>query len=840
MRTSGLPLRTSASSALVLVLFAACGDNKDVRAIPLESGPATLALDGETVVFSRDGNALLTFAPGAFQVGTVDDLDSGASFDPYWLKTDAPIEPEGLAWHEADDLRVRASDESRLVLAFDVPGGEATLTFTLGDEGCFRAMFQTDAPNVAYLRVRPDADPTEGFYGLGEWGDSVEHRGKLRPMQLEVDTTIESSNNENHVPVPLLVGTRGWGLFVASDRPGAFDVARETDTLVDVTFGTAGASADGLAIHWLSAESPLDIYQPYYEIAGYPGLPAVWAYGPLLWRNEHDDQAQVLDDIQQIRTRDLATSGIWFDRPYATGVNTFDFSPAKFPAPETMLQALHDAGLRYAIWQAPYAADASMQDAAPEQNAYAMEHGFFPPVTGLLVNQWGKPIDFTNPDAYAWWKQNLSKYTLPLGGGGLGVEGFKLDYAEDVVLGASGARVPWEFADGSDERTMHYGYTMLYHQIHRELLDAGGGFLLTRTGRWGDQVRGMIIWPGDLDADLSKFGDKPNGESKRVVGGLPTALSFGLGLSASGFPFYASDTGGYRKSPPSNETWLRWVEANAVWPAMQVGDSTSQMPWEFTPENGRTTASLDTYRIYARLHMRLFPYVWSYAKQIYATGRPIARPYGLTFAGAPHLGDQYMLGDHLLVAPVITAAQTSRPVEFPPGDDWYNWWTGERVATSTMADASLDTLPLYIRGGGIVPMLRDTIDTLAPTTVAGVESYANDPGMLVVRTAPGDAQAPFTLFDGTVVEVGDNAATLKVTPGTKFGQGTLFEVIGWRTGRGDTATVTAVTDATLGALTERNSLAQLQAASDGWFFDPAATGGTLWIKVAGAASLSIQ
>jgi alpha-D-xyloside xylohydrolase len=199
-----------------------------------------------------------------------------------------------------------------------------------------------------------------------------------------------------------------------------------------------------------------------------------------------------------------------------------------------------------------------------------------------------------------------------------------------------------------------------------------------------------------------------------------------------------------------------------------------------------------------------------------------------------------MLGDHLLVAPVITAGQTSRRVDFPPGDDWYNWWTGERVATLTMADAPLDTLPLYIRGGGVVPMLRDTIDTLAPTTMAGVESYANDPGLLVVRTAPGDAQASFPLFDGTVIEVGDNAATLKVTPGTKFGQGTLFEVIGWRTGRGDTATVTAVTDATLGPLPERNSLAQLQAASDGWFFDPAVTGGTVWIKVAGAASLSIQ
>ena len=85
----------------------------------------------------------------------------------------------------------------------------------------------------------------------------------------------------------------------------------------------------------------------------------------------------------------------------------------------------------------------------------------------------------------------------------------------------------------------------------------------------------MIIWPGDLQADLSKFGDPKPGSSQKTVGGLPTAIAFGLSLSASGFPFYASDTGGYRSSPPDNETWLRWVEANAVWPAMQVCDSSS-------------------------------------------------------------------------------------------------------------------------------------------------------------------------------------------------------------------------------------------------------------------------
>src|SRR6266542_5281481 len=126
--------------ALVIVgLLAACGDNLDPPVVPLPSGPAQLAFDGDALVFTRGSQTLLTFHAGAFQVGTVDDLDSGASFDPYWLFTTPPNEPDGLAWHASDKLHVIASDALALKLAFDVPGGEATLRFTPGQSGSFSA-----------------------------------------------------------------------------------------------------------------------------------------------------------------------------------------------------------------------------------------------------------------------------------------------------------------------------------------------------------------------------------------------------------------------------------------------------------------------------------------------------------------------------------------------------------------------------------------------------------------------------------------------------------------------------------------------------------------------------
>jgi alpha-D-xyloside xylohydrolase len=785
------------------LLLIGCGDGGPANPAVLTSGAATLTLsaDRQTLTLARGDATLLVFGADAFQVATVDDLDSGDSFDPYWLYVDMPPEPPaGLAWHAAKRLTLVTADAAHLV----VSTGDAEIAFQPEPNDGFSAMVTSKAARTAYVQLAPDADAAEGFYGLGEWPDVVNHRGQLRPMQLELDTHYEGADNEDHVPVPLVIGTRGWGLFVESDRPGVFDVARASDTRLTTTWGT-----DALAFHLFTADAPLDVLKPYFEITGYPGLPAPWALGPLLWRDENRDQAQVQDDIQQITTRHLATTGVWFDRPYATGVETFDWMASKFPDPPAMLQALHDAGLRYGIWQTPYTADASNQDPAPAQAAYATQHGFFPPQTGVLVNGWGKPIDLTNPDAYAWWQQNLRAYT-----DGNGVEGFKLDYAEDVVVGTLGRRTPWLFHDGSDERTMHRGYQLLYHQLHRELLPADGGLLLTRTGRWGDQVHGMIIWPGDLDASFAKAGDAIPGQSTLAVGGLPAAVTKGIGLSASGFPFYASDTGGYRHSPPNKEVWLRWVEANAVMPAMEVGDSSSQMPWEFTQDNGRDQAALDTYARYASLHLRLYPYTWTYAHQMAMTGRPIQRPLGLAYPmlGA-HPADEYALGEALVVAPVVAAGQTSRSVVLPPGE-WLSWWDGSVQTGTITAPADLDTLPLYLARGALVPMLRPTIETLSPTTQR--DSFATDPGVLYVRVAPGPASS-FTVYDGT--QLAQAPGSVSYTPGSVFTNGAMFEIIA-------TAQPAAV-----GALTQRSSLAALEAAPDGWYWE-AATGGTLWIKTA--------
>jgi alpha-D-xyloside xylohydrolase len=718
-------------------------------------GGLVLAVDGtDRVRVPRDG----------FVLGVAETRDDTRSYDPMF------DEPPGVRWTAAT-AATPSTDGRTIALEH---GADGTSTLSLEETAPGRVALRWVPDGVAdatvYARLRLSVDEAEGFYGLGEVFDRPEHRGADRAMQLEVDPTTESFNNEAHVPVPLLIGTEGWGVFVADDHPMRFEVATEASDVVQITVGVGMDGDAGLAWHLFGAPHPLDVTAHYWAVTGAPALPAPWALGPLVWRDENRDQAEVEADLAAMRDLDLACSGVWIDRPYASGVNTFDFDPSKFPTPQAMIDGAHALGFRMGLWHVPYVSE----DESPELHAEALAGGYFPPLHPPVVNKWSAVLDFTQPEASSWWQDLIRRYT------DMGIEGFKLDYAEDVVVGTLGGRLPWAFADGSDERTMHKQFTRLYHQAYAEVLIPEQSFLLNRAGTWGDQVRSPIIWPGDLDASMAKPGapDADATDSWISVGGLPAAVVAGSSLGPSGFPFFGSDTGGYRHSPPDKETFIRWFEHTALTPVMQIGTSTNDVAWQPTEENGFDDEVLTAYRGFVRLHQRLFPYLWSHAKRLATGGRPIQRPLGLAY---PELGVHpawdYLLGDDLLVAPVIDAGATTRDVTVPPGA-WIDWFSGETLegpGTATV-EAPLLKLPLYLRAGGVVPLLRPTIDTVAPTTQPErVDSFDTDAGVLHVATWPA-ADGAFTLWDGTAVQV--EPGRLQVEPGDVFAQGVVWEVLG--------------------------------------------------------------
>lgn len=764
--------------------------------------------DALTLSLMRDETPLLRFPADGLQWAEVDAIDDALTYDP--------MHPIDAQWRNV--VAGEEIDGGTLSVRLTFEGdGHARIRIDETAPGRFAATWQPedDAPTIVAYRFRPRTDPAEGFYGLGEYFDTPNHRGRTRALQIEPDLSIESSYNEAHVPVPLLVGTTGWGFFVDDLHAARFDVATAADDLVEATFGTGPHSPDGIAFHLFGAEHPLDITTHYHAVTGAPARPAPWALGPWIWRNENTDQAQVESDAAMLRALDLATSAMWIDRPYATGVNTFDFAADRYDDPQAMIDRLHDLGLRVALWHTPYVSDA--EEPAQELHDEAVAAGYFPPENGPYFNQWGVPIDLTNTDAFDWWQSLIARYA------DMGIEGYKLDYAEDVIVGAATQRFPWLFADGSDERTMHHGYQLLYHRAYAEMLPDDGGFLLCRAGTIGDQVHVSVIWPGDLDADLSEHRDAV--DDYVAVGGLPAAVVAGLSLGPSGYPLFASDTGGYRHSPPNKETMARWLQHTALTPVMQIGTASSDVIWEYTAQNGFDDQLLGWYRDLTRLHLRLFPYLWTYVDRLATDGRPIMRAVGLAH---PELGlhprFDYLLGDHLLVAPVVHAGQTEREVVFPPGR-WLDWFDGTlwEGGAAVVVPAPLRKLPLFLREGAIVPLLRPTVDTLSPTAMPGeIDSFATTPGVLFPRIFPGPATR-FELWDGTAIEQAQaaDALTLRFAGGQAFTEGAVLEVVG-----------TAVPDAVLldGAPLSTVDPAMVADVAQGWAHTEA-LGGTLLVRV---------
>ncbi|OIP33086.1 MAG: hypothetical protein AUK47_19575 [Deltaproteobacteria bacterium CG2_30_63_29] len=803
----------------------------------LHNGTTTLVVDpaASRLQLFRGDSLLLEVELESLQLGVVGAFDDAKLYDPYGFFFASILTPAPplKRWVSATDiaaieeagagLTVQVRFDADRILPLHIAPAADSDRFSLELEQ-LPVADGLDVP--VYVRLRAKVDPTEAFYGLGEVFDKVEHRGTVRAMQMELDSSSESGGNEAHVPIPLLLGTRGWGLFVESYQAGLFDVASVDADRVDLIFAVAdGARPLNFKFHLFSEAAPIDLTRHYYELTGFPIRPARWALGPWLWRDENLDQAEVLDDIKQIRDLDLATTGLWLDRPYATAVNTFDFEATHYPAPQEMIDAIHALGLRVALWHTPYLDEA--HPATADLLAQAEGLGFYPTKTGLQrLNGWGRPLDFTNPRAVAWWQDHVRAYT------DMGVEGFKLDYGEDVVGGALGIRSEWSFYDGSDERDMHARFQHGYHQTYAELLPESGGFLLCRAAAWGDQVRVSVIWPGDLDASFDRYGDTvtpANGNPYNAVGGLPAALVASLSLGPSGFPLFGSDTGGYRHSPPDKETFVRWFESTALSPVMQVGTSDNDLPWVFKPENGFDPESLAWYRQYARLHLRLFPYVWTYLDRLQTDGRPIQRVLGLVH---PELGvhpsDVFLLGDSLLAAPVVERGARERSLVLPDGD-WLDWWTGESVGGGPLTVAApLGTLPLFVQAGALVPMLRPTIDAMAPTSdAARVDSYATDAGALWVRTSAGPEHS-FELFDHSSVSQASSGAvtTLGAVSGEEFVSGAVFEVIA------EAAPPSSVLlDGA--ALSELGGVAELEGSAPGWFYETGTR--TLWVRVPAGA-----
>ena len=206
---------------------------------------------------------------------------------------------------------------------------------------------------------------------------------------------------------------------------------------------------------------------------------------------------------------------------------------------------------------------------------------------------------------------------------------------------------------------------------------------------------------------------------------------------------------------------MRWLEFGALSPIMRDQLGNKGFDAIYLWSNARTQAA---FRSYAQLHQALFPYLYAAAHTAHLTGMPIVRHLFLAYPQDPRvygLDDEYLLGPDLLVAPVIVHGATSKRVYLPDGT-WIDYWSGAqynggRVVTVA---APIDRIPIFVRGGALLPTLADPGDTLAPATDPAVRRAGDD---LALRLYPGGGEQ-VTLADGTVLaaQVGASETRLRI------------------------------------------------------------------------------
>lgn len=839
------PDATLDGSALDATLEATPDTPQDAPAelAPVDVGSLTVMDDTARVELSSVPLRVRVLHPdGTVWFQSPDDrpfLDVGAASSNTAATTfldPSQVSPRYVQWR-SPRVTARTPDGQGILLE-DARVGPVELRLDRVREGTYRVRVNARGPDAAMLRARFRADDAP-YYGLGERFGALDARGQVVPMQLQVAPS-DSGTNEAHVPVPFFLTPLGYGVFAQTREAGAFDVGAADRTQVTATF-----QGSALDLVLFANPRPAQVVAQYAQQAGLPRRLSRWVYGHQQWRNEWSDSSVVLADAARLRTEHIPTTTIWIDNPWEASYNDHVFDTRRFSDPPALLSELARRGFRSIVWSTPYLDRAT--DGTPPANeaqrleAMAEAQRWLVTLNGSTYtspsnvgspggqNVHGAMLDFTAPGASEFWTSRLQSVVQTLG-----LRGFKLDYGEDLVPALGEQRPGWGFSGGATDREVRSLYPQLYHRAYRDALDryAGGdGFLLVRASSWGGQSVTDVIWPGDLDNDFTAH-------SATRVGGLPAALHGMLSLATSGFAYFASDTGGYRGGTPTREVLLRWAEHSSLALVMQLGGGgDSHNPWQFDAEATRLYAGL------ARLHTDLTPYLRDLGARAATQGLAPVLPLALAYPEDRALyteGDAYLLGDDLLVAPVVTAGATTRAIHLPRGR-WIHWFTGQSVdgPTDLTVPAPLGQPVLFARGGALVPLLASDVDTLVSTDATDVVDEGDRASLLRVRAFPTSAMASTTREDGTLVRAATAASAVNVdfTPGSAVR--TLRAQLDWAHREGATGAAPASVQRGSTALAAASSAMDAQTGcTDCWFYESAT--GTLWLSLGAAGSVTAR
>jgi len=596
----------------------------------------------------------------------------------------------------------------------------------------------------------------EHYFGLGDKTGTFDRREQAYTLW-NTDVGPQESVDPLYKSIPFLLainGTRSYGIFLDNTWRTWFDFGKQArDTYA---FGAEGGPLD---YYFIYGPTPKQVVEGYAYLTGKPPLPPLWALGFQQSRYSYTPESKLREIATRLRNDRIPSDVVYLDIDYQDRNRPFTVDSKTFPNFPGLVSDLRKQHFHLVNITDLHIAHAANQGYAPYDTGHAGDH-FVKNLDGseFVGIVWPGPAvfpDFTRAQTREWWGGLYQQFVKD------GVAGFWNDMNEPSVFDGPGKTMPLDTVHRIEE----LGFTTrsaTHSEIHNivGLENARGTyegllklrpderpFVLTRATYAGGQRYGFT-WTGDNSATWNH---------------LRLATQMVLNLGMSGIPFVGADVGGFNGSP-SSDLLTRWVELAAFSPFFRDHSEKGSLPHEVWV-NGPEQETIRRRYVETRYH--LMPYIYSLAEESSRTGVPMMRPVFLEFPeifapsapGFENWDTAFLLGPSLLVAPQpFGEKMDDYVVSFPKGA-WFDFWTGQKMPASgaapPIADVvtakpgtkfpalftlhpKLDTMPVYVRGGSVLPM-QPLIQNTDETPV----------GPLELRVYPGsDCKGAIYLDDG--------------------------------------------------------------------------------------------
>jgi alpha-D-xyloside xylohydrolase len=477
-----------------------------------------------------------------------------------------------------------------------------------------------------------------------------------------------------------------------------------------------------LDYYFIAGENMDQVIAGYRNITGKAPIMPKWAMGYWQSRERYKTQGELLEVVKEYRRRGIPLDNIVQDWSYWKqddwGSHVFD--EARFPDPKGMIDSVHamNAKIMISVWPKFYHTTSNYKEF--DKNGWMYQRAVKDSILDWIAQGYiGSFYDAYSAGARKmfWEQMNTELYSK-------GIDAWWMDASEPDILSNASMEYRKELSTptalgSSTEYFNTYALmnAMAIYNGQREVNPNTRVFLLTRSGFAGLQRYSTATWSGDIG---TRWED------------MKSQISAGLNFAMSGIPYWTMDIGGfcvekrYEAAKEGSEDLEEWRELNTRW--FQFGAfcplfrSHGQFPYReiynMAPESHPAYQSMV---YYTKLRYRLMPYIYTLASKTYYDDYTIMRALVMDFASDSkvlNIGDQYMFGPSLMVAPVYEYKARTRNVYLPAGCGWYDFNSGAYFdgGQTIEASAPFDRIPMFVKEGSIVPMGGDIQYASQPTS----------------------------------------------------------------------------------------------------------------------------